>query len=201
MCFGMRVFLSFVVGCYCPPHSSAHNLLCVCVCACVVCVPTHPRTATPAPLPAPTPAPCLPHSQVTAMAATGNLTLVREMGQVMGRELRAINNQAKRLGIMPNKGAFLSIYGPTMNIIRDPRQVISSAQDVLFPSLLSPFARHWGGPVRPPIAHHQAIMYRSATAAGAARKNLSARTHGSTGHTQSTSCRGSRAMLRRPATL
>lgn len=135
------------------------------------------------------------------MAATGNLTLVREMGQVMGRELRAINNQAKRLGIMPNKGAFLSIYGPTMNIIRDPRQVISSAQDVLFPSLLSPFARHWGGPVRPPIAHRQAIMYRSATAAGAARKNLSARTHGSTGHTQSTSCRGSRAMLRRPATL
>jgi beta-glucosidase-like glycosyl hydrolase len=59
--------------------------------------------------------------QVTAMAATGNMSLIFEMGAVMGRELRAVNNIVKAKGLIFDKGGYLSIYGPTMNIIRDPR--------------------------------------------------------------------------------
>lgn len=55
------------------------------------------------------------------MAATGNMSLIFEMGAVMGRELRAVNNIVKAKGLIFDKGGYLSIYGPTMNIIRDPR--------------------------------------------------------------------------------
>ena len=59
--------------------------------------------------------------QVTGMAATGNVTLIREMGRVMGREARAVNNAMRRQDLVANKGGGLSYYGPTINIIRDPR--------------------------------------------------------------------------------
>jgi hypothetical protein len=60
--------------------------------------------------------------QVVAMAATGNLTLVHEMGRFMGQGFRAAANVLRSDGeAMPNKGCGLSVYGPTINIIRDPR--------------------------------------------------------------------------------
>ncbi len=59
--------------------------------------------------------------QVTGMAATGNITLIREMGRVMGREARAVNNVMRQLDSVVAKGGGLSYYGPTINIIRDPR--------------------------------------------------------------------------------
>eukprot|EP00462_Mataza_sp_D1_P007882 CAMPEP_0175124486 /NCGR_PEP_ID=MMETSP0087-20121206/2805_1 /TAXON_ID=136419 /ORGANISM="Unknown Unknown, Strain D1" /LENGTH=761 /DNA_ID=CAMNT_0016406253 /DNA_START=74 /DNA_END=2360 /DNA_ORIENTATION=- len=60
--------------------------------------------------------------QVTAMAATGNLTLVQEMGRVMALEFRAVNNvMAKPAMWSQEEGGGLSVYGPTINLIRDPR--------------------------------------------------------------------------------
>lgn len=62
--------------------------------------------------------------QVVGMAATGNLSLIREMGAAMGAGFRASANvlAAKGAGAkMPVKGCSLSVYGPTMNIVRDPR--------------------------------------------------------------------------------
>lgn len=59
--------------------------------------------------------------QVTAMAATGNASLMRLMGEVMAVEARAANNLAHSLGKIPGKGSGLSYWSPTMNIIRDPR--------------------------------------------------------------------------------
>eukprot|EP01065_Artemidia_motanka_P023234 TRINITY_DN2771_c0_g1_i1.p1 TRINITY_DN2771_c0_g1~~TRINITY_DN2771_c0_g1_i1.p1 ORF type:complete len:822 (+),score=323.81 TRINITY_DN2771_c0_g1_i1:43-2508(+) len=61
------------------------------------------------------------YPQVTAMAATGNLSLVREMAAVMGRQFRAAFNVERAAGQLKNKGCGLSVYGPTMNIVRDPR--------------------------------------------------------------------------------
>jgi beta-glucosidase-like glycosyl hydrolase len=58
------------------------------------------------------------YPQVTAMAATGNMTLVQEMATVMGTEFRALNNMAKATDVHTSLGAGLSIYGPTINIIR-----------------------------------------------------------------------------------
>ena len=52
--------------------------------------------------------------QVTGMAATGNLTLIREMGVVMGDEGRAVNNIAG--GTIFPKGTGLDYWGPTMNV-------------------------------------------------------------------------------------
>ena len=57
--------------------------------------------------------------QVTAMAATANLTLVRAMAAVIGREARAINNREN--GTQFTKGGGLSYWGPTINVYRDPR--------------------------------------------------------------------------------
>jgi beta-glucosidase-like glycosyl hydrolase len=85
--------------------------------------------------------------QVTAMAATANASLIHEMARVMGTEARALMNVnlyhlfnggrggnctpggpggvgGKCTGnstSIQTRGAFLSVYGPTMNIIRDPR--------------------------------------------------------------------------------
>jgi beta-glucosidase-like glycosyl hydrolase len=59
--------------------------------------------------------------QVTAMAATGNLSLVRQMGRVMAYELRAVNNAMRRRKSVVTRGGGLSLYGPTINIIRDGR--------------------------------------------------------------------------------
>ena len=56
-------------------------------------------------------------AQVTGMAATGNLSLMRAMGSVMGDEARALNNIAN--GTTFEKGAGLDYWGPTMNIGRD----------------------------------------------------------------------------------
>jgi beta-glucosidase-like glycosyl hydrolase len=82
------------------------------------------------------------YPQVTAMAATANATLIHEMAHVMGIEARAVHNvymdylfsggrggnctpsTGKCTGNnteIGTRGGFLSIYGPTMNIIRDPR--------------------------------------------------------------------------------
>ena len=81
------------------------------------------------------------------MAATANATLIHEMARVMGIEARAVMNvnlehlhHGGRTGNctsggpggvggrctgnsteIQTRGGFLSIYGPTMNIIRDPR--------------------------------------------------------------------------------
>jgi hypothetical protein len=57
--------------------------------------------------------------QVTAMAATGNLSLVRAMASHMGDEARAVNNYMK--GNTVRLGGGLNYWGPTMNIGRDPR--------------------------------------------------------------------------------
>jgi hypothetical protein len=54
--------------------------------------------------------------QVTAMAATGNLSLIRAMGHVMSDEARAVNNIAN--GTIFKKGGGLDYWGPTMNIGR-----------------------------------------------------------------------------------
>ena len=58
--------------------------------------------------------------QVVGMAATGNLSLIQEMGSFMGAGFRAAAN-ANRGKKLPSRGCGLSVYGPTMNIIRDPR--------------------------------------------------------------------------------
>lgn len=59
--------------------------------------------------------------QVTAMAATGNASLMKVMGEVMAVEARAAHNLANSLGKIPGKGSGLSYWSPTMNIYRDPR--------------------------------------------------------------------------------
>ena len=58
--------------------------------------------------------------QVSGMAATFNISLIHEMGTLMGAGFRAANN-ANRGKPLPDKGCGLSVYGPTMNINRDPR--------------------------------------------------------------------------------
>jgi hypothetical protein len=55
--------------------------------------------------------------QVTAMAATGNLSLIKEMAAHMGDEARAVNNYMQ--GNTVGKGGGLDYWGPTMNIVRD----------------------------------------------------------------------------------
>eukprot|EP00656_Telonema_subtile_P014739 TRINITY_DN17617_c0_g1_i1.p1 TRINITY_DN17617_c0_g1~~TRINITY_DN17617_c0_g1_i1.p1 ORF type:complete len:529 (-),score=105.74 TRINITY_DN17617_c0_g1_i1:56-1642(-) len=57
--------------------------------------------------------------QVTAMAATGNMSLVKAMAAQMGDEARAMNNYLD--GTVETKGGGLNYYGPTMNVVRDPR--------------------------------------------------------------------------------
>ena len=60
--------------------------------------------------------------QTTAMAATGNLSKIHEMGRVMALEARAVN--AEMLRIKPDpiaKGGSLFFWSPTMNLGRDPR--------------------------------------------------------------------------------
>ena len=53
--------------------------------------------------------------QVVAMAATGNLSLIHEMGAFMGAGFRAAANVLAANGKpLPNKGCGLSVYGPTM---------------------------------------------------------------------------------------
>lgn len=86
------------------------------------CLPYHSRHAT---LPGLTHCFSGVHSplwpQVTGMAATGNLSRVYEMAVNMGIAERAVSNAAKAEGKIFDKGAGLSLYGPTINIIRDPR--------------------------------------------------------------------------------
>ena len=60
--------------------------------------------------------------QTTAMAAVGNISMVREMAAVMRVEARALYNEARRLGLGPfGNGAGLFYWSPTMNLGRDPR--------------------------------------------------------------------------------
>ena len=60
--------------------------------------------------------------QVTAMAATGNMSLVKEMGRVMLQEARALSNYATDHGKGPfGRGSGLFYWSPTMNLGRDPR--------------------------------------------------------------------------------
>jgi hypothetical protein len=56
--------------------------------------------------------------QVTAMAATGNLELVKTMAAHMAEEARAVNNYME--GNTVGKGGGLDYWGPTMNVARDP---------------------------------------------------------------------------------
>ena len=58
--------------------------------------------------------------QVTAMAATFNMTLVGAMAGHMADEARAVNNYLKGVPD-PSKGGGLNYWGPTMNVCRDPR--------------------------------------------------------------------------------
>ena len=82
------------------------------------------------------------------MAATFNISLIHEMGTFMGASFRAANN-ANRGKPLPDKGCGLSVYGPTMNINRDPRRlpawtlkhVVTSGRSRL-PSKDEP--RRWG---------------------------------------------------------
>jgi hypothetical protein len=56
------------------------------------------------------------------MAATGNMSLILEMSMLMGHDFRAAFNVQAKSGAPPRtRGCGLSVYGPTMNIIRDPR--------------------------------------------------------------------------------
>eukprot|EP00051_Salpingoeca_urceolata_P013228 m.165245 g.165245 ORF g.165245 m.165245 type:complete len:958 (+) comp17737_c0_seq1:57-2930(+) len=67
-------------------------------------------------------APSTLYPQVTAMIATGNMTLVNEMAAEMGRQFRAAANAHFAEGEpIRSKGCGLSVYGPTINILRDPR--------------------------------------------------------------------------------
>lgn len=60
--------------------------------------------------------------QVTAMAATGNFSLIAEMGGVMLKEARALSNYATDHSLGPfGRGAGLFYWSPTMNLGRDPR--------------------------------------------------------------------------------
>ena len=59
--------------------------------------------------------------QVTGLAASNNMTLIRMMGQAMAVEARAAHNTAVGQKKIPGKGCGLSYWSPTMNIIRDPR--------------------------------------------------------------------------------
>ena len=59
--------------------------------------------------------------QVVGMAATGNTSLIGEMGRVMAREFRALNNVMRRDDRLVKRGGGLSVYGPTINIVRDAR--------------------------------------------------------------------------------
>ena len=60
--------------------------------------------------------------QTTGMAATANMSLVRDMASVMRTEARALWNEATRRGSAPfSKGAGLFYWSPTMNLGRDPR--------------------------------------------------------------------------------
>ena len=60
--------------------------------------------------------------QVTGMAATGNLSLIRAMAAHMADEARAANNMLEAQDdSFPSKGGGLNYWGPTLNIGRDPR--------------------------------------------------------------------------------
>lgn len=60
--------------------------------------------------------------QVTAMAATGNMSLIHHMGTTMLTEARALANYATDNNLGPfGRGAGLFYWSPTMNIGRDPR--------------------------------------------------------------------------------
>ena len=60
--------------------------------------------------------------QTTAMAATGNLSMVAEMGRVMALEARAVNAAMLRIKEHPlGRGGSLFFWSPTMNLARDPR--------------------------------------------------------------------------------
>lgn len=60
--------------------------------------------------------------QTTAMAATGNLSLIFEMGKLMLIEARALANVAEQRRAGPfGIGAGLFYWSPTMNLGRDPR--------------------------------------------------------------------------------
>lgn len=57
--------------------------------------------------------------QVTGMAATGNMTLVKEMGKVMLLEARALSNFATDNHKGPfGRGSGLFYWSPTMNLVR-----------------------------------------------------------------------------------
>ena len=60
--------------------------------------------------------------QTTAMAATGNLSMVAAMGRVMALEARAVNAAMLRIKDHPlGRGGSLFFWSPTMNLGRDPR--------------------------------------------------------------------------------
>ena len=71
--------------------------------------------------------------QVTAMAATGNLALIKAMAAHMADEARAVNNYMQ--GNTVGKGGGLDYWGPTINIGRDPRWGRTQVRDA---SVLQP---------------------------------------------------------------
>ena len=95
------------------------------------------------------------YPQVTAMAATANATLIHEMARVMGVEARAVMNVNLRhlhsggrggscnasacsgnITDIQTRGGFLSIFGPTMNLIRAPSRSLRPAPCVPRPRAL-----------------------------------------------------------------
>lgn len=64
--------------------------------------------------------------QTTAMAATGNLTLIGAMASVMATEARAVNSESIRIGRAPlPKGGSLFFWSPTMNVCRGEYHYLS----------------------------------------------------------------------------
>jgi hypothetical protein len=120
--------------------------------------------------------------QVTAMAATGNLSLIKAMAAHMGDEARAVNNYMQ--GNTVGKGGGLDYWGPTMNIGRDPVTCQCIAPRAVSLSRC---------PL--PLRRLNANMDRCvrARSGGGGRKNRSRSARGSTEHTRRISFADSRA--------
>ena len=60
--------------------------------------------------------------QATALAASGDIDLIRRMGSAMLEEARALSNHAEQLQLGPfGRGSGLFYWSPTMNLGHDPR--------------------------------------------------------------------------------
>lgn len=114
--------------------------------------------------------------QVTAMAATGNLALVKTMAAHMAAEARAVNNYME--GNTVGKGGGLDYWGPTINVARDPREITRATASQY--CLLAPCISLTGSVI-------------AAAQDGGESRSPCRRTHSSTAATPRNSWRASRA--------